>query len=225
MKLNTIFMRLIFGLALMALAGMPAHAGPAEDAMAIQMHICMSYGDNAQRLACFEGIAKTSRTAPNAGVAPRMALPTPISPVPAVPMTVPMAPTPVVPASPVPVVQPRAVTPSVPSRAMPTPVPTAPPAVVASIPPASAQPMEDDDCFLDCRSVSIRATVTNVRADRNGNVFLTLNNGQVWRRSDRSQTVRVKVPVGQQISIVRRMLGSYVMVLDARRSFDVVRIS
>jgi hypothetical protein len=66
----------------------------------------------------------------------------------------------------------------------------------------------------------IQASVTQVRSDRQYNVYATLDNGQIWTFNDSSAALRS----GEAVSIKRGALGSYLLVTADHHSYHARRV-
>jgi hypothetical protein len=82
-------------------------------------------------------------------------------------------------------------------------------------PPAADKPPEPPP--ID----RIDATVAAVAKRPNGELVVTLSNGQVWAQVPSGTTFRLNV--GDEVSISRGMFGSYILSTEAKRSIKVTR--
>ena len=62
--------------------------------------------------------------------------------------------------------------------------------------------------------------MTQVRSDRQYNVYATLDNGQIWTFNDSNAALRS----GDPVSIKRGALGSYLLVTADHHSYHVRRV-
>lgn len=69
---------------------------------------------------------------------------------------------------------------------------------------------------------SIRAHVTELSSDREGKKVMTLDNGQTWRELTKSAYVALKV--GDEVTINRAALGSFMMSVPKGRPLRVRRV-
>jgi hypothetical protein len=69
---------------------------------------------------------------------------------------------------------------------------------------------------------SIRARVAALSTDRDGKRTMALDNGQTWRELSKSSLVALEV--GDQVTIQRAALGSFMMSVDDSRPFRVRRV-
>lgn len=85
-------------------------------------------------------------------------------------------------------------------------------------PPAAARPegSKGDDVS------SITAHVTEVSTDREGKKVVALDNGQTWREQTKSSFVSLEV--GDEVTIHRAALGSFMMSVPNGRPFRVRRV-
>lgn len=84
-------------------------------------------------------------------------------------------------------------------------------------PPAAARETTKDD-----EVTSITARVTKVSADREGKKVLELDNGQTWRELNKSGYLSIEI--GDEITITRAALGSFMMSAPNSRPFRVRRV-
>jgi hypothetical protein len=66
----------------------------------------------------------------------------------------------------------------------------------------------------------IEARVSRVQADSQGNVTLTLDNGQVWSAQQGDQWLQP----GDKVTIRQAALGSYLLTTPSRHSYRVRRL-
>ena len=72
-------------------------------------------------------------------------------------------------------------------------------------------------------SEQLTAKVTEVATLPNGGLMLTLDNGQIWQQKTADRAVRVKV--GDQVTIKRAVLNSFLLTSDASKgSMRVARV-
>lgn len=106
-----------------------------------------------------------------------------------------------------------------------TPAPAAP-AAAASIP--SAELSASDDFGLEAKRLAeeklpktLSAVVSEVTETPRGDAIVTLNNGMIWRQTDKK--TNVKVEVGDSITIERGVLGSFYLGRNGQNSRMAVR--
>jgi hypothetical protein len=101
-----------------------------------------------------------------------------------------------------------------------------PAAAAATVPAAAAPPtpqnfgLSKHEQAAPEQSQEIRASVTQVRSDRQYNVYATLDNGQIWTFNDSNAALRS----GDTVSIKRGALGSYLLVTADHHSYHVRRV-
>ncbi len=195
----------------------------AAEALPPSLRACMSESEASQRLACFdrESARLVQQSAPTAR---KSDLPPP-APVAAAPST-PSAAAP--PAA-------SAAAPSAPSVA----APSAAAATAAAAPAASAPAQSAQDKFgyrgnlargdLDKQQEEERraaeqltAKVTALSTLPHGEALLTLDNGQMWQQKPGDRGMRVKV--GDEVTIKRGSLGSFLLTSQAKGSMRVSRV-
>lgn len=97
-------------------------------------------------------------------------------------------------------------------------------------PPAAPEPATDTGPFAvkgrsrpepdDAAEPKLTASITRVREDPRGIVYLYLDNGQVWRETSRS---RFNYRPGMAVEITSGVLGSTNLVAEGMRSYAKVR--
>jgi hypothetical protein len=87
----------------------------------------------------------------------------------------------------------------------------------ASVPqPRAAEEPQDDEIAF------IRARVVEVSTDREGKKVMTLDNGQIWRELSKSGYVALEV--GDEVTIKRAALGSFMLTVSGSRPLRVRRV-
>ncbi len=178
-------------------------SAPAAEALPPTLRVCMSESDAARRLACFdrESARLVKDNAPTARKSdPRVAAPAATAAVPAA---------------------------TAPAAATPAPAATA---------PASSSPQDKFGyrgniarAEIDKQSEQERsqaevlsAKVTELSTLAHGEVLLTLDNGQVWQQKRGDRGMRIKV--GDDVTIRRATLGSFLLTAKAKGSMRVSRV-
>jgi hypothetical protein len=92
-------------------------------------------------------------------------------------------------------------------------------AVAAAVPTAGAFGMATHAAPVEQSVQSITARVVSADADRQGNVFVTLDNGQTWTYLDAGGPPQA----GAEMTIRRASLGSYLITTPFHRSFRAQR--
>ena len=181
----------------------------AAEALPPSLRACMSEADASRRLACFdrESARLTTESAP---VARQAATPPPPAPAPA------------------------------PAAAKAAPAAAATAAATGAATAAAAAEKSPEDKFgyrgtiaraeIDKKEAEerkgaeqITATVTEVSTLAHGELVLTLDNGQVWQQKRGDRAMRVKV--GDQVSIKRGSLNSFLLTSEAKGAKGSMRVS
>lgn len=187
----------------------------AADALPPSLRACMSETDAARRLACFD---RESAQLANDSVA-RVSAPAPRQPDPPVAAPAPAAPAP----------------------AATAPAATAPAATTAqsaAAPTAAATAQSAEDKFGFRGNIAraehdkkeaeerefeqLTAKVAELSTLPHGDLQLTLDNGQVWQQKPGDRGMRVKV--GDEVTIKRGSLGSFLLTSTAKGSMRVSRV-
>jgi len=90
----------------------------------------------------------------------------------------------------------------------------------ASVPQPPAAAREEGN--KDEEVSAITARVTEITSDREGKKLVALDNGQTWRELSKSSLVSLNV--GDEVTISRGALGSFVMSVPNGRPFRVRRV-
>ncbi len=195
-------------------------AGAAE-ALPPSLRACMSESDASQRLACFD--RESERLVQESAPTARRADPPRPASVPAPAAAAPSAPS-------------VAAAPSAPSVAAP---PAAAATAAAAAPATSAPAQSAQEKFgyrgniaradLDKQEEEERreaeqltAKVTELSTVVHGEMLLTLDNGQVWQQKRGDRGMRIKV--GDEVTIRRASLGSFLLTSQAKGSMRVSRV-
>jgi len=178
----------------------------AAESLPPSLRTCMSETDASRRLACFD--RESARLANESAPAARQATPLPAARPPA----------------------PAAAAPAAAAGAAAT-------TTAASAPSAPAQSAEDkfgyrgniaraeiDKKEEEERSAAeqVTATVTELSSLPHGELVLTLDNGQVWQQKPGDRAMRVKV--GDEVTIKRGSLNSFLLTSKAKGSMRVTRV-
>lgn len=102
----------------------------------------------------------------------------------------------------------------------PAPSPEASFGLQASVPQPAAAARVDESKSDDVSAIT--AHVTEVTSDREGKKLVTLDNGQTWRELSKSAFVALKA--GDEVTINRAALGSFLMSPPNGRPFRVRRV-
>jgi hypothetical protein len=105
-------------------------------------------------------------------------------------------------------------------RQAPAPSPEASFGLQASVPQPPAAAAVDESKTDEVSAVTAR--VTEVTSDREGKKVVTLDNGQTWRELSKSSFVSLQA--GDEITINRAALGSFMMSVPNGRPFRVRRV-
>jgi hypothetical protein len=172
-------------------------SAPAAEALPPTLRVCMSESDAARRLACFD--RESARLVKDS--APTARKSEPLAAAPAAAAAAPAATT---------------------------------PAPAANAPTPSAQDKfgyrgniaraEIDKQSEEARSQAevLTAKVTELSTLAHGEVLLTLDNGQVWQQKRSDRGMRIKV--GDEVTIRRATLGSFLLTTKAKGSMRVSRV-
>lgn len=126
----------------------------------------------------------------------------------------------------------RAADPAVTSTPVAAPVPAVTVASAPAAPPAdpvkdfgltpAQQKALDPQRVEDPGPASLRATITAVQRQRDGQFVITLDNGQVWAQNDPAERAYPKA--GEAVEIRKAALGSFVLESAQRRLVRVRRV-
>jgi len=86
----------------------------------------------------------------------------------------------------------------------------------------AAKRQRDPEKAKDTMPTSISSTVSDVSFRPTGEVVVTLENGQVWTQAE-TVTTKARVKAGDEVTIRKAAMGSYVLVTPSRTAIRVRR--